>query len=130
MAAWGWDEAQQEAFLRQQHAARESQYRGLYPDAVHQVILHNEEPVGRIMTSDAGTEICLIDIALLPDHRSTGIGTTLIHDLQRRAETQGKAVVLSVAKDNQAAALYGRLGFVVTRDDVMYLGMRWTPDNR
>jgi len=127
IAAWGWDETQQTVFLEQQFSARESQYRSIYPDALHQIILMGNEPIGRILTSVGATEICLVDIAILPNRRGAGIGARLIRDLLLRAKTLGKAVVLSVTRDNRAAGLYERLGFVVTADDGVYLGMRWDP---
>ncbi len=49
VAAWGWDTAQQNAFLRMQFTAQKRSYAASYPDAEHQLILESDEPVGRII---------------------------------------------------------------------------------
>ncbi|HEX8846713.1 MAG TPA: GNAT family N-acetyltransferase [Pyrinomonadaceae bacterium] len=50
-------------------------------------------------------------IALLPEYRGHGIGTTLIKKLFEAASEFYPAIALSVAPDNPARRLYERLGF-------------------
>ncbi|NNF07464.1 MAG: GNAT family N-acetyltransferase, partial [Candidatus Eisenbacteria bacterium] len=128
MASWGWSEAQQTAFLNHQHTMRENQYQSLYKEALHQLILLEDKPVGRRLVGFTDTEITLVDIALLSEHRGKGIGSQLIRELQDRAESEGKALILSVTAENRARILYERLGFLVTKDGGMYLSMRWEPE--
>lgn len=126
MAAWGWDAAQQEAFLRMQFNAQHMTYRAQYPDADHQIIICEDQPVGRIMVDRTERGILLVDIALLAERRNGGIGTALIQDLQAEAGQAGTRVSLYVLKSNPAAArLYQRLGFLTTGDDGVYLQMDW-----
>jgi ribosomal protein S18 acetylase RimI-like enzyme len=128
MAAWGWDAAQQEAFLRMQFNAQSMAYRAQYPDADHRIIIYGNQPVGRILIDRSGQGILLIDIALLAECRNTGIGSALIRDLQREATQAGAPVRLHVLKTNPAAVrLYERLGFSITDDDGIYLEMKWLP---
>ena len=77
----------------------------------------------------SGDEIHLVDIALLPEFRGQGIGTRLLEVVQTEAEAAGLPVGLSVAKDNRALNLYGRLGFCRMADDGVYLKMEWRTRN-
>jgi ribosomal protein S18 acetylase RimI-like enzyme len=87
-----------------------------------------QQPVGaawlRLMTKDnAGygyvdDDTPELSIAVLPQHRGRGIGTQLLTDLLREAETRYKAVSLSVSADNPALRMYQRAGFnVVTKEE-------------
>jgi ribosomal protein S18 acetylase RimI-like enzyme len=128
MAAWGWNAAQQEAFLRMQFNAQRLTYRAQFPEADHRIILAGGQPVGRILVERTGQRILLVDIALLADYRHAGIGTALIRDLQAEAAQADLPVDLYVLKTNPAAArLYERLGFSATDDDGIYLQMKWLP---
>jgi len=54
-----------------------------------------------------------LTIALLPEFRNQGIGTSLLNCLIDESEDHYKALSLSVSADNPAARLYRRLGFQV-----------------
>lgn len=126
MAAWGWDQAQQEAFLRMQFLNQQLSYRAQFPDADHRIIILDGQPVGRLLVDRTDEGILLADIALLAEERNAGIGTGLIRDLQAEAARAGVPVNLHVLKTNPAAArLYERLGFQTTGDDGVYLQMKW-----
>lgn len=57
-----------------------------------------------------------LSISLLPGYRGKGIGTALLAQLFVQLTAQGhKAVCLSVQPQNQAMALYEKLGFCVYR---------------
>ena len=66
-----------------------------------------------------------IDITLLPQHRSQGLGDALLRDLQDEAAAAGKAVEIYVEKFNPAMHLYRRLGFHTEEDAGVYDRMRW-----
>ena len=66
-----------------------------------------------------------MDIALLPEHRSAGIGTALVKLVLNEAASAGKPVVLHVEKFNRACSLYGRLGFSTSGWNDVYLEMQW-----
>jgi ribosomal protein S18 acetylase RimI-like enzyme len=127
MAAWGWPAAQQEIFLRLQYLALQQRYAAERDRSEHRIILREGVPVGRILVIRSADEIRLADIALLPEQRSTGIGSALIGDLQEEAVRTGLPVRLHVTRDNRAARLYERLGFVVIGDTGSHFKMEWLP---
>ncbi|MDQ3817868.1 MAG: GNAT family N-acetyltransferase [Acidobacteriota bacterium] len=129
MAAWGWDAAQQDAFLRMQFRAQQMSYQAEDVGTKTEIILLDEESVGRIIVKSREYEIQLVDIALLTEYRGRGIGTSLIKELIEEAGRAGKFVRLHVLKTNFGARrLYERLGFKVTGESGMHFGMERAPD--
>lgn len=122
--AWGWSAQQQDAFLRMQFNAQHQSYRMQYPSAAHQLILLNDESVGRLIVVRSKSDILLADIALLPEYRNRGIGSKLIRELLDEAAGKGLPVVLQVLKTNPAVNLYERLGFVKTGESELHFQMR------
>ncbi|HSP63262.1 MAG TPA: GNAT family N-acetyltransferase, partial [Pyrinomonadaceae bacterium] len=76
-----WDDAQKQAFVEMQFQAQDSYYREKFSQAEYQVILRDDEPVGRIYVLREQKEIHILDITLLPQHRHQGIGGSLIKEL-------------------------------------------------
>jgi len=72
----------------------------------------------------------LVDIAILPEQRNRGVGTTFLRDLIAESESTGRPLKLQVAKGNPAARLYERLGFSRVSEDQVYLQMARNPDLR
>lgn len=129
MALVDWTEDQKKAFLRMQFNAQHQYYQDVYAGANFQIILLNEQPIGRLYLARWSHEIRIIDIALLPQFRNTGIGTALLKDLLAEAAQAGQAVTIHVEKFNQALRLYERLGFIKTLDKGVYFFMKWTPSS-
>ncbi len=127
LAAWGWDAAQQEPFLRLQFMAQKGTYGAQYPNADHDIIMLDDKPVGRLYVARSEKEIVLADIALLPEYRGRGIGAELINRLLDEAAQGAKPCRLQVVKTNRAARLYERLGFVRTGESGMHFEMEWRP---
>lgn len=126
LAQWGWNEAQQTAFLRLQLNGQQASYRMQFPQAEHQLILFNDQPVGQMFVASTDEEVRLVDISLLPQHRNRGVGASLIRDLCATAARQGKPCRLRVFKSNQAAArLYLRLGFIPNGESETHIQMEW-----
>ena len=123
IAPFGWSPPQQEAFLRVQFNAQQGWYRQAYPQADHQIIFAEDQPIGRILVAQEEDSTRLVDIALLPEYRGCGIGTQLIGQLIEQAAKAGSVVRLSVLRTNPAIHLYQRLGFVKTSEDQMYYQM-------
>lgn len=127
MAAWGWDERQQDIFLRMQFKAQRMSY-GLEDEETDaQIILLEGKPIGQMIVARTNEEICLVDISLLTEYRSQGIGATLIKALFDEATRAGKIVSLHVLKSNRAMRLYERLGFQTTGESGMHFEMKWSP---
>jgi ribosomal protein S18 acetylase RimI-like enzyme len=67
--------------------------------------------------------IRVVDIAFMPEHRGSGIGTRLFRELFDEGDAAGKPVSIHVEIFNPARTLYERLGFVVKEDKGVYLLM-------
>jgi ribosomal protein S18 acetylase RimI-like enzyme len=127
IAAFGWPEAQQQAFLRMQFNAQQNWYEMSYGQADHQIVEQDGIPIGRIMVSRQQAFILLVDIALLPEFRGQGIGGELIQQLILECNQRKLPLRLQVQRINPAQRLYERLGFSKTGEDQMYLQMEKSP---
>jgi len=127
--AWGWPEAQAQLFLKMQFTARQRSYQATYPKATYTLVLKNGEPIGQQIVDRGAKSIRLIDIALLPACRGTGIGTLLLKELIEESRSIKAPVELKVLRNNLAAVrLYERMGFVTTREDAIYKEMIRNPE--
>lgn len=126
LAAYGWDAAQQAAFLQLQFRAQQAHY-AAYPGADDRIILNDARPIGRFFLARLEKEIRLVDIALLPAWRGQGIGARLIDELLLEAARASLFVRLHVEKFNPARRLYERLGFAVIGDAGLHHLMEWRP---
>jgi ribosomal protein S18 acetylase RimI-like enzyme len=129
LAPLGWSEAEKEAFLRMQFSAQHRFYHEQYAAAEFQVILCDERPVGRLYVDRREDEIRIVDIALLPEARNAGIGSSLLKNLLAEASRAGKAVRIHVERFNPALRLYQRLGFARVADKGVHYLMEWLPEN-
>jgi ribosomal protein S18 acetylase RimI-like enzyme len=116
-----WADAAKEAFLRMQFSAQDAWYHDQMPDASYQVVLVDGEPAGRLYVDRRDGEIRIVDIALLPQHRGRGLGTTLLREILAEADAAGKPVTIHVERFNRALGLYERLGFAQVDDQGVYL---------
>jgi GNAT superfamily N-acetyltransferase len=114
-----WSYEQKQAFVEMQFKAQDSYYREQFPQASYQVILENGGPVGRIYVLREEQAIRILDITLLPQHRSTGIGTSLLRDLVSEADSTGKALNIWVEPFNPSLRLFERLGFRKVQEENM-----------
>jgi len=125
LALVDWGEDQKEAFLRMQFDAQDRYYREHFETAHFQIIELQGRPIGRLYVDRTEREIHIIDIALLPEQRNTGIGSALLRDLLAEAAKSGKPVRIHVERFNPALRLYRRLGFSQVADQGVYLLMEW-----
>ena len=121
MALVSWNDAQKEAFLRMQFQAQTTHYQSYYPQAEHQIIEREDgTPIGRLIVDRSADFVFLMDIALLPESRNSGIGTIIMQDLIAEAVSANRAIVLHVEAFNRAMRLYERLGFVKKAEQGVY----------
>lgn len=113
LAAWGWDAAQTATFLQFQFRAQQLHYQTQFPHATYEIICHAGQPIGRLILDSSAQELRLVDIALLPAHRNSGIGSALLRDVLATAAQAGRPVRLHVEAHNRARRLYERLGFTL-----------------
>ena len=129
LALTDWDEAQKEAFLRMQFNAQHTHYQTYYAGAKFQIILLNDELIGRLYIAHWKSEIRLIDIALLPVHRGKGLGAAIIKKILAEAAAAGLPVRIHVEKFNPALRLYERLGFRPIEDKGVNWFMEWRAED-
>lgn len=123
LAVTDWTDEQKTAFLQMQFVAQHKFYQDNYIDTDFLLILHDGTPVGRLYVARWPDEIRIVDIALLPACRGTGVGTTILRDLLAEADAAGKPVRIHVERENPALRFYQRLGFVMIEDKGVYLFM-------
>ena len=128
IAAFGWDQAQQDAFLQLQFRGLQRHYQVQQLDVDFRIILQNGRPIGQLIVMRSATEIRLADIALLPEYRGSGIGSRLIGDLFAEARGSGRPLTLHVEKTSRAVALYERLGFQKIDETGFHYKMEWQPE--
>jgi ribosomal protein S18 acetylase RimI-like enzyme len=123
-----WNEAQLKTFLKMQLNARDQSYRMYYEEIDDRIILFENQPIGRLIVARSDEEIRLADVALLPQYRRTGTGTSLIKDLMTESGETKRPIRLQVEKPNeQARRLYDRLGFATTGENLTHFQMEYRP---
>lgn len=129
LARTDWATELKHAFVVQQFDAQDRWYReSSYPDAEYLVILRRDEAVGRLYLHRSVKELRIVDIALLPEARGEGLGSTILRALQDECRESGRDLTIHVERFNPALTLYERLGFALAEDKGVYLFMKWTPE--
>ena len=125
-----WPEAARKPFLDQQFQFQTAHYAWAYPDADRFIVVADDKPIGRLILSRASDAWCVVDIALMPDRRGTGLGTRLLQGVQSAAaQARASTVQLTVDMHNPARRLYERLGFAAVDEAIPNVVMAWpVPD--
>jgi ribosomal protein S18 acetylase RimI-like enzyme len=126
LAQTNWSDEQKAMFCRMQFNAQTADYRANYPDASFQIIERDGVAAGRLLVLREEEKIHVIDIALLPEHRGTGIGTHFLRELQDEAKAAEKKLSIHVEQFNPARRLYERLGFQQVEEKGVYLLLEWS----
>jgi GNAT superfamily N-acetyltransferase len=130
LAPLDWNEEQKTAFLKMQFSAQHQYYQEQFPDAAFKVVLLDGKPIGRLYVERRENEIRVIDIALLPEYRNGGIGTSLLKELIAEADEAHKPVRIHIERFNRALRLYERLGFTKLEDRGVYFLLAWSPTHQ
>lgn len=115
-------------FLQFQFDAQHKYYQEQFPQANFDLILLDGEPIGRLYIDRREDEIRLIDIALLPEHRGSGLGGSIMRDILAEGQKTGLLVRIHVEHNNPAMRLYRRLGFEKIEEQGVYHLMEWSPE--
>ena len=94
-----------------------------HPRADKKIVVVDDTPVGRIIVDADGSHIEVVDVALLPEFRCHGIGSSVLRGVLSHADRVGRSVRLHVEKQSRAVRLYERLGFSISGDVGMYFAM-------
>lgn len=121
----GLEPAQQTAILEMQFIGQRRQYEMDYPEADHDIILLEGRPIGRVMVQRTAGQNLGVDIALLPEHRNSGLGGMLLNELLDEARNAGKPFRIHVERFNPAVRLYERLGFRTIGETPTHFLMEW-----
>jgi ribosomal protein S18 acetylase RimI-like enzyme len=103
-AQFGTNEAQQRAFFDRH-----------FDVPAHQIVRVNGTDAGYLAYRRRDDHVYLVNVALLPQFQSRGIGSLLIRRVLSEADASGLPVRLRVLRSNaRARDLYVRFGFAVT----------------
>jgi ribosomal protein S18 acetylase RimI-like enzyme len=106
-----WSSSERDNFLKMQFVAQQKDYQRRFPNALHQIILRDGHTVGHQHVASGQDELRILDIAIVPALRGTGIGTQLITRLLDEAALEHKPVRIYVEQMNPSLNLFERLGF-------------------
>jgi N-acetylglutamate synthase-like GNAT family acetyltransferase len=123
--AMGWSNEMRASFLTMQFKAQQRGYRSEFSQAAFQIILVNNQAVGRMVIHRTSDAIQLVDLVILPERCNGGIGTALITGLIKEAAAAQKPLRLTVLQGNRATRLYQRLGFTKMGESGLYVEMEW-----
>lgn len=122
----GINENQKEAIIFQQFTIEQEQLSKVYPDAEFNIVMLNEESIGRLYVYHGKTSDHIIEIALLEKYRALGIGKKLMNKVIENAVGNGKNISLQVAWFNQGAyTFYKKLGFNTIKNNGVFCEMRY-----
>jgi hypothetical protein len=77
LAAVSFRDEEKAAFIAQPFQAQHHHYMTYYDDAAFEVLLLDEQPIGRLYVHRSTSEIRIMDIALLPAYYNQGLGSFL-----------------------------------------------------
>lgn len=124
----GWDAERVRSFLETQYAAQQRFLKANYPQGEDRIITLDTQPIGRIVVERNDQEIRVVDVALLPQYRNSGIGTYLIRELLTEAARLGKPFRTQVIRSSAAIGLFERLGIVKIGETGSHYQMEWRAD--
>ena len=122
------DPSHRDMILRMQFNAQNESYKAEFPKAEHQIIMLDGRVIGRVLVERTESEHRGVDIALMPEERSGGIGGMLIQGLLDEAASARKPFRISVVRTNPAMHLYNRLGFKITGETLTHFMLEWVSE--
>lgn len=115
-------------FLRIQYTAQNRRFGTRFPGYERHVVLHEDKDAGRFYLHRTPSTLHAIDMTLLPEFRSLGIGTAIVRDAFDEAEEHRQTVSLRTPRRNQrATSLYDALGFRLVAMDDLDCYFEWVP---
>lgn len=116
-ATWGWNDEWQRDYFEKKFD----------PDA-SLIIQVFDQYAGVLVVEDRPDELYLALIEVAPSYQRQGLGTTIINELQAKAQSANKPMTLHILKANTPARrLYEQLGFMADADEEHKVHMVWVP---
>lgn len=120
-------EEQRIELLQTQFNAQHTHYTTHFSKADFGIIQFGNTEIGRLYLNRDEKEILIIDVSILPDYRSQGIGSTIVQAVLTEAKMTNRTVRIHVEKNNPAINFYHRLGFVQIGEKPLHFEMQWSP---
>lgn len=115
--------------LRIQHIAQERRFAARFPGHERFVIVQDGLDVGRLYVHEGEDRLQILDLTLLPEARSHGLGGRVVRDLFAEAVRENRSVVIAVGRRNRGATDFAfRLGFRLTSVDDVDNHFEWSLD--
>ncbi len=113
--------------LRQQFRAQSYGYRADYPNARFDIIEFEEARVGHVVVDVADTQMRIVDLAILPERRSAGLGEAVLARLIVEAQDRHLALRASVLNGNEGSLRFcRRLGFApIGEPTALFTELEW-----
>lgn len=120
------NEKQKNDFMIKQFTIEQDQLSKMYPNAEFNIVMFNEEPIGRFYIYYDKEIDRIIEIGLLGGYRSKGIGGNIVRRVIEKAIEKKKTVSLQVAWFNQEAyRFYEKLGFKMVENNGIAYEMKY-----
>lgn len=114
--------------LRIQHIAQERRFASRYPGHQRLIVMSGGLRAGRLYLFESLSSLQVVDLTLMPQFRSRGIGTRILHHLMSEATRDGSTIAAGVPRTNKGATkLYAALGFQLVSVDDLDNGFEWAP---
>lgn len=115
-----WTDNQKIEFLRNQFILQHNAYMGGYKNPEFMIVRLKDKDIGRLYLEIRNKDIRIIDIAILPDFRNQGTGSTLMRQIFQLSDSEAKSVSIHVEKSNPAMSWYMKSGFNKIEDVDVY----------
>jgi ribosomal protein S18 acetylase RimI-like enzyme len=126
MALMPIDERGRDHLLRMQYRSMTTSYRAGFPNACFDIIELDRVRIGRLVTDVQPDHVYYADIALLPDARGRGVGTSLMRAALEQPRRLGIPCRVKVMTDNiPSLRLWARLGFTLRAEIPPQVELEW-----
>ncbi|SHK52194.1 Acetyltransferase (GNAT) family protein [Clostridium cavendishii DSM 21758] len=120
------NEEEKEKIIYSQFIMEQQQLRQAYPEAKLNIIICNNEPIGKLYINYGYKEERILEIGILKKFRRQGICKKIVTKVIEEALVKEKAVSLQVAWFNVVAYnFYENLGFKVIEDKGAFYEMKY-----
>lgn len=107
--------------------AQDKFFESAWKGSNHEIIYANGKPCGYFSMEESVDEITLHELVLLPEFQGQGIGSKILSEAIEISKTKNIPVRLQVLKENKAAELYRRMGFIQTGETETHYQMEYNP---
>ncbi len=113
--------------LRQQFRAQSHSYRADFPQARFDIIEFDGAPVGYVIVVITDREARVVELAIVPDRRSAGLGEAVVNPIIAEAQRRKLPLRASVLNGNQGSLRFcRRLGFEpIGAPTAFYTELEW-----